>query len=499
MTTGDDADGKNRHPSAAQVEVIKEFEAATLKCKQLLDDSATKYERLLEKYRALKENVEEPDRSRDYVLVLIDGHSHKLNDMYTRGGVVGGGCAVRAISDEISAHLAKVMPKEERYRLVIKAIGSLNTMTAKYRRNKGEKEDTRWSLERLAEDFSSLQTWTDFILLRLPQEVEDKLIGKSYLTCLFEWHVRDPRCQHVILGVHGSGKYLKSLYALSEYHNKITLLQGSYVDPALEHVGLPIISLSTFVSPASNSKAAVASQSRKDDPKDHSKVPSTRSKKSESKPQPLRAVAGAHGYFKNNRYIQYTKPKNGQEQTSSMRTSKTKPHASSVILPTEARPGLIPINSNGHRLDIYVACPSEAQYKLYHARIRDQKLCSPFHLQGSCTGRVCNFDHSPADPDTVACLRFQVADWPCKEEGECRRADCYYGHVCQKSKCSGGKVATCKFKGSGHNVDCKVAEWIRPGDVVTRKWEEKGLNRGMDNAVGSMENWPTMVGDLIDI
>lgn len=64
------------------------WQAATQRCQQALKESADSYEQVLAQYTALKETVNagakgrdqtgEPDDAQNYVLVLIDAHSHTV-------------------------------------------------------------------------------------------------------------------------------------------------------------------------------------------------------------------------------------------------------------------------------------------------------------------------------------------------------------------------------------------------------------------------------------
>jgi hypothetical protein len=130
-------------------------------------------------------------------------------------------------------------------------------------------------------------------------------------------------------------------------------------------------------------------------------------------------------------------------------------------LPTTGIPGLIPLNGNGARLDLYIQVPTKEQWTVYDTRSKIQKLCNAFYMRHKCEKDSCKFDHKPLEPDAYYCLQYLLKEWPCKKGGRCRRLDCISGHVCQKKGCQGSALG-CKLKPDLHRVDCKVAEWVKP-------------------------------------
>jgi hypothetical protein len=72
-----------------------------------------------------------------------------------------------------------------------------------------------------------------------------------------------------------------------------------------------------------------------------------------------------------------------------------------------------------------------------------------------------------------------------------------------KKGCVGNNDGGCKFGPEAHGVDMSVADFVQPwtGKMKETKKKEVQSDRSTetDSSKGSMENWPTMVGDLIDI
>jgi hypothetical protein len=131
-------------------------------------------------------------------------------------------------------------------------------------------------------------------------------------------------------------------------------------------------------------------------------------------------------------------------------------------LPTREIPGLIPVNSTGHHLNIHKPPPTSLQWEKYNHRCLRKKLCNDLHLYQNCSDTYCKLDYLPLDADEDYCLRYVRREHPCAEEGRCRYVDCPDGRICQRESCAKGiHKTTCTLM---HDVDYEVAEWVRPND-----------------------------------
>lgn len=171
-------------------------------------------------------------------------------------------------------------------------------------------------------------------------------------------------------------------------------------------------------------------------------------------------------------------------------------------LPTRAIPGRIPVNAVGHRLDIYIPPPTQAQWDLYSARKNKKKLCSAFHLGHGCDmPSTCHYDHTPISYDVYYCLKYILKGYTCNYKGECYREDCSYGHVCQKEKCVRGGPRGCRFGRAVHDMDMQVSHWVEEPKLMTRE-ETTGSESLASEGQSSKESvveWTTPTGLLIDI
>lgn len=132
-------------------------------------------------------------------------------------------------------------------------------------------------------------------------------------------------------------------------------------------------------------------------------------------------------------------------------------------LPSKVIPGHVLVNSDGHRLDPYMAVPPTAHWNKFKARTINTKLCVYFHLHQSCKfPKTCPYDHEPIDEDTLYCLKYVMRLSPCNATDACRTLNCAAGHICQKQECIRGKSGSCQFKEGAHQAGKKAYKWVKP-------------------------------------
>jgi hypothetical protein len=76
------------------------------------------------------------------------------------------------------------------------------------------------------------------------------------LTDLFKYHVKDGLCKHVLFGACCCAKYMMALRSYSMYHEKVTLVQGTALDPVMLHLGLKRVAFSKVFRHAREEDAA---------------------------------------------------------------------------------------------------------------------------------------------------------------------------------------------------------------------------------------------------
>jgi hypothetical protein len=125
--------------------------------------------------------------------------------------------------------------------------------------------------------------------------------------------------------------------------------------------------------------------------------------------------------------------------------------------------GRIPVNSNDHRVDIYVRAPSTKELEVYEAEYKGHKLCTHHYLGDGCKTENCQYYHGVLEPEAYRVLQHKLTGFPCQKGGRCRVFDCPYGHICQREECSreGKKAEGCRLPVSRHGVDLEVKSWVK--------------------------------------
>ena len=123
----------------------------------------------------------------------------------------------------------------------------------------------------------------------------------------------------------------------------------------------------------------------------------------------------------------------------------------------------VPVNTQGHRVAVYIEPPAIEELKYLDARTKSGQLCNAYHLQGACNkpGK-CGLDHHRLNSRRVRALGYKMRAQPCARGSDCCVEYCYAGHMCQKSACKNGrKNNRCDSKSELHNVDVRVDDWYQ--------------------------------------
>jgi len=357
------------------------------------------------------------------------------------------------------------------------------------------------------------------IMANVDRRVTDRILD------LLNWHVEDPQCLRVFFCAVGRPEYCKILQEIRPL-DKINLVQGSFADESISSLGMATVTLTIFdpahkavtsvagvVTPLPNGVGDVAIVTLSH------LLAVFRHVKSHTDPDDQ-----SSGYFENNRYISHGSQNEGTRTTEISQTS-----ISGLGLSTR----LVPLNAAGYRLDEIVSKPTKAQWDEYKLRAGRKKLCTTFHLGGHCSRGFakCHFDHVSLSSGALHALRVVMLECPCQFKGACRRAICYNGHACQDLKCARKKTGKCKFSLAAHDIDAKIIAWVEPraqkdgaessaeasssadtmglrSDLVTPptsipqipKKVNINVNRTeKESQKGSIENWPSNFGVLIDL
>lgn len=155
--------------------------------------------------------------------------------------------------------------------------------------------------------------------------------------------------------------------------------------------------------------------------------------------------------------------------------------------------GHIAVNKNNFRLDPYIIPPSPEATLELRARIKRQRICNTFHLNGTCDGH-CGYDHSPLDSELKSALEILARSQPCPKRGACRKLSCTHGHICQAPDCRyRGGEAFCKLPVASHNEDLTVFDYVLADTAPLRQPRQLSY----ENRTSSYANGSTAGGSSV--
>ncbi|KAG9187478.1 hypothetical protein G6011_05349 [Alternaria panax] len=371
------------------------------------------------------------------VLMLVDASSHKE---LLKKKAPGGSKASFLLHSELSERKAAKFPEiaRKKYCLVIQIFASLNMLSL----NTAIDEETT-SLAHFLADFGRVGTFYDLVVTPDDRSIKKKICGNLKL------YMANEQCKHVFLAAADSFWYHQALEPYRGQIGNITLVFGSGLDGGLRKMSLLLVSFPiVFEAP----------------PRYKAKVGSTTSigiaEKNDTKIEMvLRPTEDADPVVKKNPM--------GIGDTEKALWS---PIFSSK-LPACYIGGRIPINSAKQRIGIYVQAPKTKELKVYEARSKLQRnLCVDYFLRNECSNVHCDFYHGALALEAHYVLQHITLNTACSKGSCCRVANCAYGQICQRGKCSRAekRLEECRLPGSMHGLNTKVAEWVSPDEHVVR-------------------------------
>ena len=453
----------------------------------IIGDILENYGRLLQDHKRLLSDLEEERDRREfykqqakgqdrdsYVLVLIDGDGYvfaddlisKYVDGHRKCTEEGGLKAADLLDNAIKNDLkTRGLDKCRVEALVYANVAGLSKALAR----QGLAGQHSRSLAAFATGFTRGRSHFDYVDAgELKEGADFKLKAK------FESAIANVQCKHIYFaGCHDVGyvNLLQPYCGRSEQSSRITLLKGPAFHAGFSALGLQIqepygefrnIFRATPIEVSHNSGANgrgppqpppiinPASLNRPDTP---------------SPPVCKFYLQGRCSYGKDCKNLHPPKNiANGPVTSSNIRARQdieSQQEKAARMLPREApEPGLIPVNSQDYRLDLYHPTPSSEQLRTWKEHTSKIKVCNNYHLGLGCDTNGCQYDHQPLSAEQLETLRIMNRNTPCKFQGACRKKDCPKGHVCEKD-CRGSAIpGMCKLPGRAHNMDFSVAKWV---------------------------------------
>ncbi|KAA8623303.1 CCCH zinc finger DNA binding protein [Pyrenophora tritici-repentis] len=382
-----------------------------------------RYEEILVRYKDLESKIgggivqdsTSPDLdTRQYVVVIVDGHSHQFHPKYLYGAESGGSQAAKILKEATVKYLEQHHPhikSRQVHARIYANIKGLSNNVAEARNNSNKKlklPPYPRALGAFAAGFSRTEAFFYYVDVVEHEDVVMKV------TALFSPYIRDPLCAHVFLAASGSEKYARLVDEHSQFTHRFTMITSGGLQQSHTYSDKECATFADVFEQHGSSRT-------------HTEV-AINAVKTQKKP---------------------SKVTSGLKATS----------------PIPRPPNSIPINTDGNRVDHYMDPPTNFQWSIYQARISKDKLCTPFYLGARCENRLtCTYDHKPITPTMKYCHRYAMRKAPCQKGGTCRTGGCVMGHTCRDIACKNGRVRRCRMPPQMHDIDLEVAKLVKPGE-----------------------------------
>ncbi|KAL8626934.1 hypothetical protein Q9189_007377 [Teloschistes chrysophthalmus] len=189
----------------------------------------------------INDELEPLNNRRSFVLVLIDadGDGYIFRDVYLNKGEDGGKWAADALLGEVKTYLKQLgLPAGSNTDVVVRAYANLRGLgraCAKYGWIEGTTTTMTTGLQQFASGFTGRQPLFDFVDVGDGKEKADQKIKD-----VFSFHIASPQCKHVLLGVSHDAGYVPFLGGYAgdpSFRDRITLLHGHQISPAIQKLG----------------------------------------------------------------------------------------------------------------------------------------------------------------------------------------------------------------------------------------------------------------------
>ena len=293
--------------------------------------------------------------------------------------------------------------------------------------------------ERFARGFN--KTYPLFEIVDAGNEKEcadDKIRSKSQhqisvsfqdllLVDVFDMHINDVHCRHILFGGPTDTGYVRQLVPHSvdeQACKRITLLEGPNFEKGYSDL-VRRIRTHRFNSVFRTEKLEVVSRKvsfSSTSPKSPVSVigpPAPALKRPETPSYASTVVAGSSSGFR----------------------------VLSIVSPPAVSQNGVLRNTHGQRID-----PPLKYSSTLVSELKPRKLCNRFHILGECPYEPCNHKHgAKLGGDQLNALRRIARQTPCTQGSECDDEKCLLGHSCPATPCTWGQE--CKFPREMHGID----------------------------------------------
>ncbi|KAG8526778.1 uncharacterized protein KY384_008207 [Bacidia gigantensis] len=384
---------------------------------QLLNDFESAQKKLLETEEELdreKENTKNWHKRFKEVNVELENKNHDLFlDSFIQAKELGGQEAARMLRDCASDYVRRELPQlHQKAKVLVRVYCNFKGLSKRY--CELEILQDADGLARFARGFNMGDPLCDFVDAGSGKECSDHKLRE-----LFELHVGQMQCKHIIFGGSADNGYARLFGPYSNnigVRNRVTLLEGA---------------------PFAAEMVYLANKYRKTSFKSifrEEKIPTRRVSFSTTPPKSVSP-----------------KPSTWADTARVNSTEWQYDVTRATTPPSLERTDGVFRNGRGQRVDV----PIKVSPTLV-SQMKPKKLCNLHYLAGVCNYSDCKHSHSESlDGKKLDALRVVARLAPCSQGLYCDDELCFSGHRCPRDPCINGD-GRCWFPLEMHNVDTKI-------------------------------------------
>ncbi|KAF4980559.1 hypothetical protein FZEAL_3454 [Fusarium zealandicum] len=474
-----------------------------------LSEILDQYAVLIDNYRRLKSDYEEEREGRErykqlarghqrnpFVLVVIDGDGYVFDESFVSAGEEGGSRAAKQLNDAVKNSLRR--KGLEGCEIMVRVYANLVGLSKTLCKN-GLCGAEKRSLSSFTAGFNRSYGLTDFV-----DAGELKENADFKLKSLLKLYAENAQCKHVFFAACHDVGYVSDLTPYRDNSEMFTLIRTpsllfhkEFAKLGLNIEELPGVFRTSPLTYASSSSTQAQARSNSTTSTKYA-LPSPNATQSNGASSAMDGNTICHFYSLGKcRYGNSCRLAHIDNKTSTSHTSQDSTPSPSTIgngsksdrninsdwrrgslspskTNIDALPkkdtipeGYVAVNAVDDRLDPYLPAPSADAVKRLKALSAEKRFCNNKQLFDACDNENCEYDHYPIPEELRPALECLARSVPCSRRGGCRKANCVYGHVCQRVDCKhrgGGSKGYCRFPMKVCQADYEVSKHVQATD-----------------------------------
>ncbi|KAL6353659.1 hypothetical protein LRP88_12972 [Fusarium phalaenopsidis] len=440
---------------------------AAYRSNDVLSEILDQYQVLIDNYRRLKSDYEEEREGRErykqlargqernpFALVVIDGDGYIFDDHFVGSGEEGGSRAAKQLIDSVKSSLRR--KGLESCEVMVRVYANLVGLSKSLYKN-GLCGAEKRSLASFVAGFNRSYGLADFIDAGGLKENAD-----FKLKAILRLYADNAQCKHIYFAACHDVGYVSDLTPFRGNQDRftLTLTPSLLFHQEFEKLGMNIEDLHGVFRQNPLTKDAVCQfynlgkcrygnscRLAHIDTKtsSHTSQNSTPSPSIGNGPKPDRNL--------------------NSDWSRGSSNSLSKVNIESLPRKEDIPEGFVAVNHVDERLDAFLPTPPDESITKLKALSAEKRFCNNKQLFDACDNNACEYDHTPIAEELRPALECLARSVPCSRRGGCRKANCVYGHVCQKADCRhrGGK-GYCRFPSRTCLGEYSATNYVKAND-----------------------------------